>query len=261
MSNHIEIREITVNYVDPHPGKDADAMVLWPCGRCGGTGNVGFGNVFGGICFKCNGSQGTMLTVKEARKRTKAAAQRAARAERKLIAKQEFHNQQMERAEAVYPILAGWLESISEDNFMLDLWTKAFDYELTGKQIAAAAANLQRKIDRAEQRAAEKAALSEVQVGKQTITGTIVTVKYQDSQYGGSWKMLVLDDRNFKVWGTVPTAIFDQQRDEAAEGENPFAEHLKGRKVSFNAAVTASDDDKTFGFFKRPTKATLLPAE
>lgn len=261
MSNHIEIREITVNYIDPHPGVDADTMVLWPCKRCGGEGYV-YSNVDGGICYECNGGKGTMLTVKEARKRTKAAAQRAARAERKLIAKQEFHNAQLEAAEAAFPILAGWFDAMADGNaFLSDLWTKAFDYELSEKQIAAAAKSLQSKADREAERAAEKAALSEVQVGKQTITGTIVSVKYKDSQFGGAWKMTVLDDRNFKVWGTVPTAIFDQQREEAVEGENPFAEHLKGRKVTFNAAVTASDDDKTFGFFKRPTKATLLPAE
>ena len=262
MSNHIEIREIVETYVDPYPGKDADEMVLWPCGRCGGDGNVGYTNVFGGVCFKCNGTKGEHITVKTARQRTRSAVNRRNRKERELIAKQEFHNKQVAAAEAKFPVLAGWFQAMSDGNaFLTDLWAKAFDYELSEKQIAAAAKVLQGDKDREAARAAEKAALSPVVEGKGTITGTIVSVKFKDSQFGGAWKMIVLDDRNFKVWGSVPAAIFDQQREEAAEGENPFIEHIKGRKVSFNATIEASEDDKTFGFFKRPTKATLLPAE
>lgn len=263
MSNHIEIALRLQTYVDPYPGKDAEDTVFINCPRCGGVGYIaGMEHVENAICFGCMGHKGTHSTAGAERKREKARIQRANRAERKLIAKQESHNRQMEAAEAAFPILAGWHDAMAEGNpFLSDLWAKAFDYELSEKQIAAAAKSLQSKADREAERAAEKAALSEVVEGKGTIEGTIVSVKYKDSQFGGAWKMTVKDDRNFLVWGTVPQAIFDQQHDEAAEGENPFAEHLKGRKVRFNATVEASEEDKTFGFFKRPTKAVLLPAE
>lgn len=59
---------------------------------------------------------------------------------------------------------------------------------------------------------------------------------------GSTYKMLVQDDRGFKVWGTVPGSI-------AAD---------KGDEIKFVANVEASDDDPKFGFFKRPRKAVTL---
>jgi hypothetical protein len=52
--------------------------------------------------------------------------------------------------------------------------------------------------------------------------------------------MTVRDDRGFLVWGSVPAALGGIEQ---------------GDRVQFNATVTKSDRDETFGFFKRPTKA------
>lgn len=87
---------------------------------------------------------------------------------------------------------------------------------------------------------------------KVEITGEILTAKFQDSNYGGAYKMLVRDDRGFKVWGTVPSAIV-----EGVEATQPIGV-LKGERITFLATVEASKDDETFGFTKRPRKATLL---
>jgi hypothetical protein len=57
--------------------------------------------------------------------------------------------------------------------------------------------------------------------------------------------MLVQDDRGFKVWGSVPSNLYD----------------AKGRSVSFSAAIQPSEDDDKFGFFKRPTKAKFNEEE
>jgi hypothetical protein len=57
--------------------------------------------------------------------------------------------------------------------------------------------------------------------------------------------MLVRDDRGFKVWGTVPSSLPNTDR---------------GDKVTFTASVERSNNDETFGFFKRPSKATLIEA-
>jgi hypothetical protein len=144
---------------------------------------------------------------------------------------------------------------------MSDLWVKAFKYELSDKQIAAAAAVLQREADYKAQREQEAADAAPAPTGKIEVEGEIVSVKYKESQYGGAWKMVVKHESGWKAWGTIPTAIFDQQRAEAAEGENPFADALKGRRVAFTATLEASADDNTFAFFKRPTKARLLPQD
>lgn len=55
--------------------------------------------------------------------------------------------------------------------------------------------------------------------------------------------MKVRDDRGFIVWGTVPSA---------------FDHELVGSKVKFSATVEASNDDPSFGFFKRSTQAALI---
>lgn len=260
MSNHIEIRPIVSTYTDPYPGEDADKIVLWACGRCGGTGNVGYGNVYGGVCFKCNGSQGERITVKVARQRTRAAVNRANRKERELIAKQEAHNARMEAAEARFPLLAGWFNEMEGNSFLSDLWTKAFDYDLSDKQLEAANGVFVRKQERQAARAAENADLTPAPAGKERISGTVLSVKYHEGSFGDSWKMIVKDARKFKVWVTIPSALWDALRDEAAEDHNISAEEFVGRQVAFNATIEPSEDDPTFAFAKRPTKA-LLQAE
>lgn len=61
-------------------------------------------------------------------------------------------------------------------------------------------------------------------------------------------KMLVRDDRNFKVWGTYPT-FADQNYPQP------------GDRIRFTANVEASDNDECFGFFKRPRLAVALTTE
>ena len=79
--------------------------------------------------------------------------------------------------------------------------------------------------------------------GRIVITGIVLAFKLQSSQFGDTLKMLVQDDRGFRVWGSVPKSLDD------AEREN---------RITFTATVTASDRDAKFGFFKRPTKAEIL---
>lgn len=59
-------------------------------------------------------------------------------------------------------------------------------------------------------------------------------------------KIVVLDDRGFKVYGTCPNSIAAAER---------------GDHVSFMSKIETSDDDSQFGFFKRPSKATLVYSE
>lgn len=82
--------------------------------------------------------------------------------------------------------------------------------------------------------------------GRVEITGTVLSFKWQSSDYGDVLKMLVQDDRGFRVWGSVPASLDDAERES---------------RISFTATVSQSDRDTKFGFFKRPTKAVVLDDE
>ncbi len=79
--------------------------------------------------------------------------------------------------------------------------------------------------------------------GRIVINGIVLAFKLQSSQFGDTLKMLVQDDRGFRVWGSVPKSLDDAERES---------------RITFTATVTASDRDAKFGFFKRPTKAEIL---
>lgn len=79
--------------------------------------------------------------------------------------------------------------------------------------------------------------------GKTTIRGSILSVKAKEDAYGISIKMVVKDDRGFKVWCTRPTAI---------------REANKGDRVEFNVTLKPSPDDPKFAFGTRPSKARIL---
>ena len=67
--------------------------------------------------------------------------------------------------------------------------------------------------------------------------------------------MTVKSVDGFIVYGSVPNALcaFDDEL-----GGQRNLQH--GDKVKFSANLTPSDNDKKFGFFKRPTKAELVKA-
>lgn len=84
--------------------------------------------------------------------------------------------------------------------------------------------------------------------GRQTITGTVVSIKEQvwDDGYSSSstWKMLVLADEGFKVWSTIPSAILDRVE--------------KDNKIRFAVTLKRSHDDSKFAYGSRPAKAVIL---
>jgi hypothetical protein len=75
-------------------------------------------------------------------------------------------------------------------------------------------------------------------------SGKILNTKYQENQFGGTLKMLFQDERGFKLWGSVPNKLIE--------------ENLENLKIKFIASVQVSKNDKSFGFFKRPTKIKIL---
>ena len=81
--------------------------------------------------------------------------------------------------------------------------------------------------------------------GRQAFAGEVLATKWKDTDFGPVYKMLVQDDRGFKLWGSVPKNI----------------DPSRGDRVAFVGTVEPSRDDSRFGFFKRPAKAVVLDEE
>lgn len=116
------------------------------------------------------------------------------------------------------------------------------------RKLHAEADEKRERVERIEREKAEAQPIpAEVAEAKRaTITGEIVSGRWRESDFGESYKIIVRDDRGFRVWGTAAEALWQ-------DGELP-----NGTRVTFDAAVAVSDDDPTFGFFKRPTKAARV---
>lgn len=76
-------------------------------------------------------------------------------------------------------------------------------------------------------------------VGKHSVKGEVVSIKYKSSRFGGGYKMLVKLENGTKVYGTAPG------------GYDAEAAIHRGDEIEFSATFTKSDDP-TFGFFSRP---------
>lgn len=141
-----------------------------------------------------------------------------------------------------------WPEAVKGNSFAGSLaWALKRYGNLTERQVEAIRPAIDKMIARHEAKLAEAAKPEAEKVpvleGKVQITGEVKSVKWYDSDFGGSLKMLVLDDRGFKVWGTVPSSL-------------PNCE--TGDRVVFSATVTRKDGEIDFGYFKRPTKGIFL---
>jgi hypothetical protein len=79
------------------------------------------------------------------------------------------------------------------------------------------------------------------------ITGAVISSQDKtDHKYGKtSRKMLVQDDRGFRVYGNALYELLDA---------------VKGDRVTFKATVKASDQDPAFGFFSRAKGTKVLGA-
>jgi len=84
--------------------------------------------------------------------------------------------------------------------------------------------------------------------GRHTILGVLLHTKVEPGYTYNSFvtKMLVRDDRGFKVWGSLPTAVSDISI---------------GDRIMFDAKVEVSTKDECFGFVKRPSKASFEAVE
>ena len=97
------------------------------------------------------------------------------------------------------------------------------------------------------EKAAIYAAAEECPEGRVQLTGTVLAEKLKETAFGEVWKMMVEEERGFKLWGSVPRSLLGETE-------------LKGQKITFTATVEQSHEEPKFGFFKRPTKASIVEA-
>lgn len=182
--------------------------------------------------------------------------------------------------------------------FILDVSHKLRRYgSISERQADAVRASLVRDAEYDAQRAAktaEKAAAEAareprqaVPAGRQAVSGVVVGLKEVEDRYAPVsryarsyatvWKMIVEDDRGFRVYGSIPRGLLAWTEDGRARYRT--AESLKGVRVQFTAELEQSQArdfennygereqrgaDPLFGFFRRPTQAKVLgeaPAE
>lgn len=104
----------------------------------------------------------------------------------------------------------------------------------------------------AKRKAEADAALPVPQTDKRVkIEGKIISTKTEEGPYGTVTKMLVQHADGYRLWGTVPRGMND-------EGAKIGDHGLKGKTVSFVARIQRSEKDSKFGFFSRPTNASVV---
>jgi len=77
-----------------------------------------------------------------------------------------------------------------------------------------------------------------------TLIGQIQKTKLVTHQYGSTYKMILLSDEGYKLYGSIPNTLL----------QDYDISEMEGLRITFDATVEQSDGDKYFGFFKRPTK-------
>jgi hypothetical protein len=104
-------------------------------------------------------------------------------------------------------------------------------------------------VTKAQTDANERSDAPDAPEGRVEIVGTVLSVKIREGYYGVELKMTVQHESGWRVWSTIPAAIADQVED---------LDDLKGQQVAFTATLKRSDDDASFAFASRPSKASLI---
>jgi hypothetical protein len=234
------------------------------CWRCGGAGGGQQWAHTGWTCYQCNGAKFTgtrdlpLYTAEKLAKlnatKAKADEKRAAKKAAEAAEKDARIASEREGYFAALPaeLLAAyeWATALEGDDggAASDIATKmARDLYLSEKQIAFL---LKLHAQHQEEEVRRTLAVP-CPEGRFEIAGTVVSIKWQENDFGGALKMLVLAEAGFKLWGSVPASLM------YPTVETPID---KGAVVKFTATVQPSRDDKSFGFFSRPTKAVALNA-
>ena len=126
----------------------------------------------------------------------------------------------------------------AENHFVKDVLRKLDLYgDLSPKQVTAVEESMTRDRIRMGRQAAEAVEIKgDAPSGRTDVTGVVLSIKEQESDFGLVRKMLVKLDNNAKVWCTVPGGC-------GAE---------RNARITIRATWTPSQDDKSFAFGSRP---------
>lgn len=252
---------------------DLQGFPLEDCRRCWGTGHYSF-NGEHSICYLCDGVRyflaacvkpgmssvdAQVAYVKVLDKRARAAARREAkRAADTEAAQKVWDANRAARDEviAARPLLADvtYLDNINYDRPVFALNHPKFVRIASRFNTTMLTEVTTEDLDYLESIIADLVAKAqatpEVPEGRCNITGVVMSTKWVEvaAGYNTSYtlKGLILDDRGFKVWGTIPRSLTEQFSDA----------DLKGLRISF-AATCSRGSEKGFGFYSRPTKAAV----
>lgn len=251
----------SINHDGRYLKEDDDGKLFFEervtCRRCGGAGY--YPSQFHGACYECNGRPPNYIVrhsliaiAKKARKAELAAAARERKNEKREAEFVEAANEKRADFDASFPGFAAKLEGAT-NTILIDLGEKLAKWgSLSPAQVAFAEKLL-------EEAAAPKTAL---EGGKREVTGTVISCKWRSSQWGGAYKVTLDLGDGTRIWGSLASVIEDAVSDHYYKVEThnrtfDLPEVIKGATVSFSATISPSDDDVSFGFFKRPTKGTL----
>lgn len=142
-------------------------------------------------------------------------------------------------AQADYSDVAGVVAF--EESTVRDIVYKLVTYGSISERQEAFLRKLLEQIDtRAEReatRAAEREAATPAPTGRLDVSGEVLSVKAQETDFGVTIKMTVKTDAGWILWTTQPAA----------------SSAKRGDRVTLRVTVTPSADDPKFAFGKRPT--------
>ena len=159
----------------------------------------------------------------------------------------DFLNGKAEEAEARFGFVPDRYDLEMQDfgyfNFVCSLYAQMQSKgTLSEGQVEAVRRNAVKDAARQAERAAKDAERTEdCPTGKVAVTGTIRKIDVAVNDFGSREVMTVETDGGVRLWGTQPRALYDAK---------------VGDRVSFTATIEPKDP--SFGYFKRPSKATIL---
>lgn len=145
------------------------------------------------------------------------------------------------------PVFDAAIANLNTTNtFVKDVVAKLGLYgSLSERQVAAVLAAIARDAQKATQQAVEATEpKGPAPVGRQTVTGTVLSTKVVEGFYGNTLKMLLKLENNSRCWLTVPSK----------------ADAGRGDVITVVASFDVSKDDPSFAFGKRPTLVKVVKA-
>ena len=133
-------------------------------------------------------------------------------------------------------------------SFVIDIAAHSFRHgRLTDAQAEAVLDAVPRHRERMRERREEEASRDPAPEGRHTVEGEVIKYEIRENGYGSRVVITVKTEAGWLAWGTCPKSF----RWEVERGD----------RVRFDAELERSDDDESFAFYSRPTKAELIASD